>query len=222
MCGRFALYATADTIKKAVNALWVPEGTPRYNIAPSQDVLVLIHTPDGRRGELMQWGLVPFFAPDKHLSPPLINARAESVHEKPSFRRALQARRCLVPMSGFFEWQRTEVKQPYYITSKTQEVLLVAGLWEQWISKKGESLYSCCLLTTAANAWMSSLHHRMPVILNIEQCAVWLSNQQLNPDVLRAMTQPYPGALQRVAVTQKMNNWRFIDKSAVTSLDENG
>lgn len=154
------------------------------------------------------------------ISPPLINARAETVAEKPSFRHALKSRRCLVLMSGFFEWLRTEqLKQPYYICKTSGELLAVAGLWEQWQSNEGEVIYSCCMLTTDANEQMSSLHHRMPVILNKEQQALWLEDRVLDKESLNEIVTPYPGVdLQLYPVTPQMNNWRFTGRQAIERL----
>ncbi|QIN32763.1 SOS response-associated peptidase [Legionella longbeachae] len=220
MCGRFALETTADYIKSKYRIEMLSEITPRFNIAPSQKVLVIMNTEEGIRAEHFQWGLVPFFAKDKVISPPLINARSETVAEKPAFRHALKSRRCLVIMSGFFEWLRIEdLKQPYYITMNNNDLLAVAGLWEQWQSKEGEVVYSCCMLTTEANNFMSSLYHRMPVILNKEQQALWLEHKELDKKTLSHLVSPYQGDdLQLYPVTAQMNNWRFTERRAIERL----
>lgn len=220
MCGRFALDTTPQKIKSQFSIDELPVFTPRYNIAPSQEVLVLMQTEEGLHGEFFSWGLVPFFAKDKVISPPLINARAETVAEKPAFRQAFKGRRGLVIMSGFFEWLRNEeIKQPYYISKKTDELLAVAALWDCWQSKEGEVHYSCCMLTAQSNELMTPLHHRMPVLLTPEEQVLWLNNKEFNAEELLAVLHPYRGDdLQIYPVTPRMNNWRFLAPEAIGPL----
>lgn len=177
MCGRFALFATAKKIKAQFHLDELFEIEPRYNIAPTEDILALTQVEgQGICASMFYWGLIPSWAEDKKIGSRLINARAETVAEKPAFRKAFQNKRCLVIMSGFFEWQqRDKKKQPYFIKPEKQPLIAIAGIWEDWLSQEGESIKSCSLLTKDANAFMKPLHDRMPVILNEAQQSLWLN-----------------------------------------------
>jgi putative SOS response-associated peptidase YedK len=178
MCGRFAFYSPGE----ATAALFGVDGAlavePRFNIAPTQYVAA-IRENDERKRELvmLRWGLVPFWAKDPAIGNRMINARAETVAEKPSYRAAFKHRRCIVLADGFFEWQRNnDVKTPHFISLRSGEPFALAGLWETWSDQEsGESLQTTTLITTAANEFMQSLHHRMPVILKPETANEWLS-----------------------------------------------
>ena len=178
MCGRFAFFSPQEAIMEAFGLPFAPAGGPRYNISPSQAVSV-IHLDDS--GELVsdtcRWGLVPFWAKDPAIGNRMINARAETVAEKPSFREAFKHRRCVVLADGFYEWHRDgDVKIPHFISLLSGEPFGLAALWENWTDKEsGESLSTTTLITTAANEFMQTLHHRMPVILQPESANDWLS-----------------------------------------------
>lgn len=179
MCGRFTLFASPTEVATYFGLPEEPVLVPRYNIAPTQPVgLVRMNaTNSTREWTLTLWGLIPSWAKDPSIGARMINARAETVAEKPSFRAAFKRRRCLVPISGFYEWQKQgKRKQPYLITAKNDELLAVAGLWEYWEGADGSALESCTLLTTEANAVMSTLHHRMPVIVAPEDFDQWLGD----------------------------------------------
>lgn len=150
---------------------------PRYNIAPSTGIPTIIQTPEGRRVlQLMHWGLIPSWAKNESIGDKLINARGESIAEKPSFRAAFKRHRCVIPASGFYEWvQEGKVKQPYYISLKSDQPMAFAGLWETWRTPDGSSLESTCIVTTDANKIMNQIHNRMPVILEPNDWRVWLS-----------------------------------------------
>jgi putative SOS response-associated peptidase YedK len=180
MCGRFAFYSPSE----AAAALFGVSGSidigPRYNIAPTQDVAAVRDggTEDGRRELVaLRWGLVPFWAKDPAIGNGMINARAETVAEKPAFRAAYRRRRCLVLTDGFYEWHREgPVKLPYFISLASEEPFAFAGLWEHWRSKEAEeSLQTATLITTQANDFLAPLHHRMPVILGPERAERWLA-----------------------------------------------
>lgn len=180
MCGRFALTATPDEIATAFGLQNVPPFPPRYNIAPSQPVAVirqLQHQP--REFRLMQWGLIPSWAKDPSIGNKLINARCETAHEKPSFRSAIKYRRCLIPASGFYEWQKVAkgTKQPYYF--RMQQPFAFAGLWEFW-----NDIETCIILTTQSNAVVAPVHQRMPVIISPENYKVWLDFEIQTPSHL--------------------------------------
>jgi putative SOS response-associated peptidase YedK len=187
MCGRYALYTPPEAMARlfGVSEFHVPELAPRYNIAPTQEVPVVRLSPYGEEGgpapgprelALVRWGLVPFWAKDPSIGNRMINARAESVGEKPAFRAAFARRRCLVPADGFFEWQATASgKQPWYIHAREGETLALAGLWELWDGRGTEPpLASCTIVTTRANDFMRPLHQRMPVVLDEAGRDAWL------------------------------------------------
>jgi putative SOS response-associated peptidase YedK len=178
MCGRFAFYSPTE----ATAALFGANGSvpieARYNIAPTQYVAAIRNAEDtSRELTLLRWGLVPFWAKDPSIGNRMINARAETVAEKPAFRAAYRHRRCIVLADGFYEWQREgNVKTPYYISTADAQPFGFAALWENWTSKEtGESIQSTALLTTGADEFMTALHHRMPVVLSPESAAVWLA-----------------------------------------------
>lgn len=178
MCGRFALYTTIEALADQFDLPELPaQLVPRYNIAPTQPVgIVRNHAQShAREWALALWGLIPSWSKDPSMGARMINARAETVEEKPSFRAAFKRRRCIVPASGFYEWMKKEGgKQPYYITAADGDLLGFAGLWENWSGPNGEELESCTILTTAANDDVSRLHDRMPVILAPEDYDEWL------------------------------------------------
>jgi len=180
MCGRFAFYSPAEATAALFGAAGSLDIGPRYNIAPTQDVAAVRDggTEDGRRELVaLRWGLVPFWAKDPAIGNGMINARAETVAEKPAFRAAYRRRRCLVLTDGFYEWHREgPVKLPYFISLASEEPFAFAGLWEHWRSKEAEeSLQTATLITTQANDFLAPLHHRMPVILGPERAERWLA-----------------------------------------------
>ncbi len=210
MCGRFALATEKHLLKMLFELDLRPdfEFRPRFNIAPSQKVPVvrLDAKKDKRELAELKWGLVPFWAKDASVGNRLINARAETVAEKPAFREAYQKRRLLVPASGFFEWKKTgKGKVPYYISAGENRLLALAGLWERW-DKEGEPLETFTILTTTPNALLADLHDRMPVILSPADYDRWLK-----PDTalerLQPLLQPYPQEnLIVTAVSRLVNN----------------
>lgn len=147
MCGRFTQRADAKALAKAFKVTEVPEAEARYNIAPMQDVLAVRHSPDGREATFLKWGLVPSWAKDVSMGTKLINARSETVAEKPAFRQAFKQRRCIIPANGFYEWRRTGgMKQPYFFRMRDERPFGFAGLWERWEGEGGEVLSSCAIL----------------------------------------------------------------------------
>lgn len=200
----------------------IPDFSNRFNIAPSQEVLALVAVDNEVHALLFRWGLIPFWAKDKRIGNKLANARSETVMDKPSFRRSFQSKRCLMLMSGFFEWQQQiNLKQPYYIESTHRdELLAVAALWDSWQNIEGnEVIQSCCLLTTGANELMMPIHDRMPVILNAQKQAAWL-NAQSTPQELMALLKPYADSdLHAYAVSTKVNNARYDAVDTITPLN---
>ena len=178
MCGRFAFYSPSE----ATAALFGASGSlvvePRYNIAPTQAIAAIRKDDDdGRELTTLRWGLVPSWAKDPSIGNRMINARAETVAEKPAFRAAYRRRRCLVLADGFYEWRKEgSGKIPYFVSLASAAPFAFAGLWEHWCSKdSGESIQSATLITAAADEFMSSLHHRMPVILTPATADRWLA-----------------------------------------------
>ena len=179
MCGRFVLNATPEQLKALLNLPEAPYVEPRYNIAPSQPVALARLDPETKQRSFTHalWGLIPSWSKDPSIGAKMINARSETVAEKPSFRAAFKRRRCLVPASGFYEWQKLgAARQPYFIHMADKLPFAIAGLWEQWLSPDGTELQTCTLLTTSANELMEPLHDRMPVILDPADFEMWLGN----------------------------------------------
>ena len=178
MCGRFAFYSPTEATAALFGASGSVPIEARYNIAPTQYVAAIRNAEDSSRElTLLRWGLVPFWAMDPSIGHRMINARAETVAEKPAFRAAYRHRRCIVLADGFYEWHREgSVKTPYYISTADAQPFAFAALWENWTSKEtGESIQSTTLLTTGADEFMTALHHRMPVVLNPDSATVWLA-----------------------------------------------
>ncbi|RLB70449.1 MAG: hypothetical protein DRH04_03580 [Deltaproteobacteria bacterium] len=178
MCGRFALFSSPASIVDHLHldSVQLPAGfTPRYNIAPGQEILVIRNN---QQPALLRWGLIPGWAKDEKIGYRLINARAETLWEKPAFRRAASARRCLIPADLFYEWEKTaDGKQPYAIRMKTGRLFAMAGVWDAWTDRNtGEVIESCTIITTAAVGSLKKIHGRMPLIVPPEHYAVWVES----------------------------------------------
>jgi putative SOS response-associated peptidase YedK len=197
MCGRFALVTEKEILEMLfqLDYSFDFDLKPRYNIAPTQQapVVRLAAAGDKRELSLLKWGLVPFWSKDQTIGNRLINARAETVREKPAFRDAFKKRRLLIPASGFYEWKQEEGdKQPYYITAKNRELLSLAGLWERWDQGPEQTLETFTILTTEPNPLVAELHSRMPVIIPPQSYAAWL-DLLTGEDHLQQLLKPYPG-----------------------------
>lgn len=193
MCGRFSLIVPGEEIAAAFDLPEVPVLAPRYNIAPTQPVAAIRLNRDTGVRELshFHWGLIPFWAKDPSMGARMINARAETAAEKPSFRAAFKYRRCLIPASGFYEWQKQNGgKQPYYIHHPQGKPLALAGLWEHWQSEDGSEIESCTILTTRPNETIRPLHNRMPVILHPDDYTTWLHSDGTHLAELQHLLQP--------------------------------
>ena len=201
MCGRFTLATDLAQLEERFSFHTANRSfAPRYNIAPSQAVLAVIRDEKdnraGNRGGLLRWGLIPSWAKDAEIGNRMINARAETVAEKPSFRRALQQRRCLILADGFYEWrQEGKKKIPTFITLASREPFAFAGLWETWRPPDGEVIHSCTIITTTPNTLMEVIHNRMPVILARESETAWLDRTITEPEKLLPLLVPYPETL---------------------------
>jgi putative SOS response-associated peptidase YedK len=194
MCGRFTSLLSPDLLESIFGVKVAAPPILRYNVAPSQTVPVVRESAEGERNlDDLRWGLVPSWAKDSAIGNKMINARSESVHEKPSFRQAIKYRRCIVPASGFFEWSHSDgSKQPWYVTLKDDAPMGLAGIWESWQSPDGNNLNTFCILTTAANSLMASIHDRMPVIITPDEFGSWLNRRINSPAELFRLYQPFP------------------------------
>jgi putative SOS response-associated peptidase YedK len=221
MCGRYTLSQSAEAIAKSFDISDTQNITslqPQYNIAPTQAVLVVLQNQDINKRVLqrLRWGLIPSWAKDASMGAKLMNARAETVAEKPSFRAAFKRRRCLVIADGFYEWQHQEgkkegKKQPFYFQLQDKQPFAFAGLWEHWQPPEAEAeeIASCTILTTNANELMQPIHDRIPVILQSEDYDLWLDVQVQDPEMLKPLLQPFPAeAMTAYPVSTVVNNAR--------------
>lgn len=195
MCGRFTLALPLEQLELAFPWITPPaELASRYNIAPSQEVAVVPNKGEDRL-EFFRWGLIPSWAKDPKIGNRMINARAETLADKPSFRAAYRRRRCLVLADGFYEWQKApgrRTKTPYYLRMKSGAPFCFAGLWETWSAPDGSVVPSCTVITTRPNALVKPIHNRMPVILPQEAYRQWLDPAEQPPARLQPLLRPYP------------------------------
>jgi putative SOS response-associated peptidase YedK len=208
MCGRYTLTRPAREAAAAFDAGEPPEMEPRYNVAPTQSVLVVRAADAGRECALMRWGLVPHWS-DRRPGPPLINAMAETAASKPAFRTAFQKRRCLVPADGFYEWlAQGKKRHPYLFALSDGGLFAFAGLWDLW-EREGERPESVCILTTEANELVRPLHERMPVMLTRDAAGAWLDHGQGDPERLQGLLRPFPASMMTGRpVSTAVNNFR--------------
>ena len=199
MCGRFIQCASGAVLAARFQLATPPDLIPRYNIAPSQPIGAVRIAGDGyREWVTLRWGLVPAWTSEPRAAYSTINARAETVAEKPAFRQAFRRRRCLIPADGFYEWRQVGArKQPYCIVPADGAPFALAGLWERW-ERDGQVLESCTILVTQANALLAPIHDRMPVILDPADEARWLDPALTDPAALRPLLVPCPPARLRL------------------------
>ncbi|MBX3001095.1 MAG: SOS response-associated peptidase [Caldilineaceae bacterium] len=218
MCGRFTLRATPQAVADLFDLPEAPPLEPRYNIAPTQPILAVRENPETGKREVtfFNWGLIPAWADDPSIGSRMINARAETVVEKPSFRAAFKYRRCIVPADGFYEWQKIKGgKQPHLIGMADGAPFGFAGLWEHW-ERDGSVIESCTLLTTDANELVAPIHNRMPVILQPEDYEEWLARSIQTADLLRHLLRPFPAEkMAAFPVSTVVNNPRNEDPACV-------
>ncbi|PPR25307.1 MAG: putative SOS response-associated peptidase YedK [Alphaproteobacteria bacterium MarineAlpha10_Bin3] len=208
MCGRYSLTTPLESVERLFAFDARPNLAARYNIAPTQPVPVLRNGVSGRRElVLVRWGLVPSWAKAVSAGRPLINARAETVAEKPAFRNAFKRRRCLIPADGFYEWHAVPdgSKQPYRIAMADNALFAFAGIWEHWQTTEGSELETCAIVTTDANNQIRDIHHRMPVILAPGDFDAWLSGE---PGAAATLMRPYGGSLIAYPVGRAVNDIR--------------
>jgi len=212
MCGRFTQTASPEIIAQQFDLDAPPLFKPRYNIAPSQQVAAIRINPDAAKREcvLLRWGLIPSWATDAKIGNQCINAKAETVAEKPSFRSAFKKRRCLVIADGFYEWRlQGKQKQPMWIGLKSKHPFAFAGLWEHWTPAEGVPIETCTIITTEPNALMQTIHHRMPVILAPHDYDLWLDPSVQHVEIVKPLLRPFTAdELVAYPVSALVNNPR--------------
>ncbi|WP_374090305.1 SOS response-associated peptidase [Methylomicrobium lacus] len=207
------MLATPEQLIETFGLEQVPGYKISYNIAPGQKILGIVQ-PDrnGLSAVSLDWGLVPSWAKDSKIGHSLINARAETLGDKPSFKAAYHKRRCLIPATGFYEWQKTENgKQAYHICREDSQLFAFAGLWEHW-EHGANTLYSCTIITAAANGLMQPIHERMPVIIGAEQYRFWLDPRQSRQSLDQLLANPDYGGMRLYPVSDRVNNPRHDDR----------
>ncbi len=223
MCGRFAFYSPAEAVTRVFGVEDPPAIEPRFNIAPTQFVPVVRSDDDGVRSvAMLRWGLVPFWAKDRSIGNRMINARAETLAEKPAFRDSFRKRRCIVPANGFFEWRKQgSVKQPYFIALGGDEPFGMAGLWARWRDREkngDERLETFTIVTTEPNSAVEPLHDRMPAILPPEQFDAWLAPENEDTAALQTLLGPCPADEITVwPVSRRVNDPKNDEPSLVES-----
>jgi putative SOS response-associated peptidase YedK len=219
MCGRYAV-ATPGQLALRFAVEQPAQLEPTYNAAPSERLPVIVEHGGQRSVELMQWGLIPHWAKDPRIGSQMINARAESVAEKPAYRRPLRRQRCLVPASGFYEWQASsEGKVPYYMHRKDEDLFVFAGLYDSWCDAEGQPVQTFTIITTQPNSLLAPIHTRMPAILSPDTEAVWLDATVQDVTRLTALLRPYPAAyLAARQVSRRVNSVKNNDASLLDAV----
>jgi putative SOS response-associated peptidase YedK len=211
MCGRFTLTATVDQLMDRFDIesfLEQEDFQPSYNVAPSQSVLAVINNGRHNKMGFLRWGLVPPFAKDLSIGNKMINARSETLLEKPSFRTAYKKKRCIIVADSFYEWKRLDEKKkiPMRIKLKSEELFAMAGLWENWKSPEGKSIFSCTVITTTPNKLVEDIHNRMPVILRPEDEKIWLDPTINDPRMLEQLMVPLDDKLMEAYEVSSLVN----------------
>lgn len=219
MCARFTLFTPGDRIARMFHLAQVPDLVPRYNVAPSQLVAVIgtKAAGSGRGLAMFRWGFVPHWANTPNDGPRSVNARAETVAEKPAFRDSFRQRRCLIPADGFYEWEDTpQGKKPLFYRLASGEPMALAGIWDVWPGPT-EKLFTCAILTTAANALVEPVHDRMPAILPPEDWDAWLDPHQTDPAQLLPLLRSFPvEQMEVVPASTRVNNSRYDAADCLT------
>jgi len=222
MCGRFSLIVDASVLAGVFEIDPPKNLKPRFNIAPTQTIpIVRAGREQPREWAEVRWGLVPSWAKDAKIGARMINARGETVAEKPSFRSAVKTRRCLIPADGFYEWVKTDGgKKPHYIHFADGRAFAFAGLWERWSKGGGQPLDTCTIITTTPNDIVAGLHDRMPVIMAPDHFTEWLEPDPLAPDRLQDLLAPYRAAdMEAYPVSTHVNKPANDDPECVVRVD---
>ena len=220
MCGRFTLRSSQDEIAAALPGLVFERPCePRYNIAPTQDIAAVLND-STRRVCYIRWGLIPSWAKDPSIGNRMINARGETISEKPSFKRPLRLQRCLILADGFYEWKRVpgqKTKTPMYIRLKSGLPFAFAGLWDRWRDPDGAAVTTGTIITTTPNGLLAEIHNRMPVILAPDRYDLWLAQEEAPAERLLRCLRPYPAEeMEAHAVSPRVNKPVFDDPSCIT------
>lgn len=216
MCGRYAITTAPEAMRRLFGYSEMPNFPPRYNVAPTQPIPVVRMVEGRRQFALVRWGLLPSWVKDPKAFTLIINARGETVNEKPAFRNAMKRRRCLIPADGFYEWKRDgAVKRPYHIRRKDNQPFAFAGLWETWVGPNGEEMDSAAIVTTVANNVLAPIHDRMPVILAPEAYEMWLDTTNVDAKTAIALIAPAQDELFEAYEISPMVNRVSNDSSDV-------
>jgi putative SOS response-associated peptidase YedK len=207
MCGRYCILSAPEAIRRLFRYLEQPNFPPRYNVAPTQPVPIVRMVEGERHFALVRWGLIPSWVKDPKTFTLLINARGESVNDKPAFRNAMKRRRCLFPADGFYEWKREGAgKRPYFARLKSGGPLAFAGLWETWTGPNGEEMETAAIVTTAANRTLAAIHDRAPVIVPPEAFDFWLDTINVDAKTAAAAIAPAPeGSMEVYEISPAVN-----------------
>jgi putative SOS response-associated peptidase YedK len=222
MCGRYTETRRDKALLKSLGVELPAQDmfTPRYNIAPTQTAAVIVEAEDGHRTlRNFKWGLIPFWAKDEKIGANAINARCETLAEKPMFRASFKKKRCLVLADGFFEWQKVgDLKQPIYIRKRGGDPFVFGGLWDRWKSPTGMEVESFSIVTVEPNELAAKVHNRMPLMLDVESAIAWL-NLKSSPELLGGFLGPYPaGAMECFPVSTVVNSPKNIGPQCVTPI----
>ena len=222
MCGRYNLITDSQALVDFFDVLNSLPIEPRYNIAPSQEIPVVRMAARGRELASMRWGLIPHWAKERKTGSGVINARAETVAEKPFFRNAFRQRRCLIPATGFYEWKpHNGGKQPYHFQIRKGGLFAFAGLWESWTGQQNRRVETCAIIVTEANEAISPIHDRMPVILRPEDFASWLSPANTHPELLQPLLRPCPASwVDSYAVSRMVSSPKNDGPECIAPLEQ--
>lgn len=224
MCGRKTLTkGKMEIIENLLIEDWneSSEYTPSYNIAPTDISPILRSSSEKRSIKMMRWGLIPSWAKDTKFAAKMINARSETLREKPSYRNLLDTNRCIIVADGFYEWKKLgDRKQPYYIQFQDHSIMPMAGLWSRWEKSKDETIFSYTVITTKANQQMSHLHERMPVILSKENLAEWISTSPGSKNRALNLLKPYEKPLRIFPVSTQVNSIRNNEPACIEKIDD--
>lgn len=222
MCGRFAVIENFEKIAAYYNAKPFPGDAwvENYNVAPTQMVPVIVDEPEGRELRLMKWGLIPFWAKDAKIGNKMINARAETVREKPGFRDSFKNKRCVIPASGFYEWQKLmTAKKPYYF-APTKGLFSFAGLWSSWVSPESKEVETFTIITTDANSVVKPIHDRMPVILGHNSIGVWMAKETRAKDLQDFLAPLAATDILGIPVTSFVNSVKNVGPKCIVKNSE--
>ncbi len=216
MCGRFTLTTNIQTVAQVFGVPATLEAKPRYNIAPTQEVVSVINDDGSKHLAWLRWGLIPKWAKSESIGNRMINIRAETLEEKPGFRRLLDSKRCLMVADGFYEWKEENgVKYPIYFTLKDHEPFAFAAIWDTWADPQGQPIRSCALITTNPNDLVAQAHNRMPVILPAEARQEWLNTELHDTKFLASLLVPFPASEMTARQVSRAVNNVAVDNPSV-------